>query len=489
MAASRALRSLWILLFLCLGLAASCRSRDAHRQVRPAADGDTGRDNSFAFVDVTVVPFDRERVIPGQTVLVRNGKIAAIGDRDEIEVPPGLESIDGRGRYLMPGLADMHVHLTHEDFLLLLVANGVTTVRNMVGNEQVLQWRKSIESGTRLGPRIFTAGPLNDGDPPIWPGSRTVTTAAEADRAVAEQKAAGYDSIKVYARLGVPAYQGLVTAAHERGLRVVGHVPDAVGLDRALAAKQDSVEHLTGYLAAVASDGAPTPKHPILGGFLHHGPIDAERLTKLARRTAGAGVWNCVTLIVLRKLVPAEIATEWLAHPEMKYVAPAVKTTWNPAEDFRLKSLDPGEWRALRAGDADRMQITAALHGAGARLLLGTDTPNPFVIPGFSVHEELRLLVTAGLSPYEALRTATRNPAEFVGEAAEWGTVAVGRRADLVLVERNPLDDVGHVSRRVGVMARGVWYPQSTLDARLEALAASYRETETQPTSPPGPGG
>lgn len=459
----------WLLAtFLCLSMWACDRA--GTRPVAPQAI-----QASVAFVNVSVVPMDSERVLSNQTVLVHEGRIVAIGPRDDVPVPAGAQQIDGAGRYLMPGLADMHVHAFAESDQLLFVANGVTAVRVMWGSPQALALRSRIAEKTLLGPQIFSAGPIVDGAPPVWNSSQVVTGTEDAKRAVADHKAAGYDFIKVYNRLTPASYEAMVAASREHDIRLVGHVPTAVGLDRVLSAGQASIEHLTGYMEAVEADDSPVRGQSERTARLKRvDHIDESKIAAVARRTAEAGVWNCVTLIVTQRLVPASKREEMMQAPEIKYVSPMIKAFWDPAKDFRTKTLTDADWVMFRKGDAVRMRLTRALHEAGAGILLGTDTPNPFVVPGFSIHEELQNLVTAGLRPFDALRAGTHDAAVFMGQLDSWGTVAVGKRADLVLLNANPLDDIGATRDRVGVMVNGAWHAQDALDAKLEQLAAAF---------------
>jgi steroid delta-isomerase-like uncharacterized protein len=439
----------------------------------------------IAFVDVNVVPMDRERIMKRQTVIVRDGRIAEIGPTAQIKVPEGAMRIDGRGKYLMPGLADMHVHVNRLDeaSLLLFVANGVTTVRNMWGTSDVLGWRQKIAHGDMLGPTIYTTGPLIDGKPPSWPDSTVVETPEEAKRVVAEQQQAGYDFIKVYGGLSSEVYGALVAAAGKHGLRAVGHVPRAVGLEGVLKARQSSIEHLEGYILALQSDDSlsqaqkdqPIKPEDRLRRFqetLDH--IDPAKLPKVAAATREAGVWNCPTLVVMKKITQLDNAQELQQRSEMKYVPPLILERWDPAKDFRFKSWTKTNFDLARRAYDINKKLTKGLHDASARLLLGTDTPNPYVVPGFSTHEELQHLVEAGLTPYEAIKAATRDAAEFLNALAEFGTVELGKRADLILIEANPLENVANVAKRVGVMVRGKWFPQTGLQQMLDELAASY---------------
>ncbi|MCA1560539.1 MAG: amidohydrolase family protein [Acidobacteria bacterium] len=445
---------------------------------------------TLAFEHATVVPMDRERVLHDQTVLVVDGRIAAVASSAEVAVPSGAERIDGRGKFMMPGLADMHVHLWDQRTLMLFVANGVTTVRNMWGAPRHLTWRREIASGERLGPTIYTTGPLIDGTPPIWNTSVVVETPEEAERVVADQKRAGYDFVKVYSMLSREAYAALFAAAGRHGIKVVGHVPAAAGLDAALDAKQASIEHLTGYFEATQ-----TASSPLIGAsdrrLLRQLPayVDEGRFSTVATATARAGVWNSVTLVVAQKFVPSTEAATLLARPEMRFVPPRLRAGWDPTKDFRMRDRTARDWELQRRGDTLRNALVSSLHRAHARILLGTDTPNPFVAPGFSIHEELRNLVAAGLTPYEAIRAGTRDAAEFLDGLADFGTVEPGRRADLLLVDGNPLDDVANVARLAGVMIRGRWLPAAELQRMLNELADSYsRRTASFAAMPAFPG-
>lgn len=396
---------------------------------------------TIAFVDVNVVPMDTERVLEGYTVLVRDGRIAAIGRAgQEVALPDDAVRIDGQGRYLMPGLADMHAHNWYEQEHLLFLANGVTTIRNMWGTPKQQKWRQEIEAGERLGPTLHTSGPILDGTPAVWPNSTIVTTVEAARAAVRRIKAQGYPSLKVYNNLREDVYGALVEEARAQGLRIVGHVPRAVGLEGALAARQDSIEHLDGYL-----DLAPGERRAY------------------AERTARLGVWNCVTLVVYwSHLRWDELPRQW----EMRYVPAELRRTWKA---MTKSSPDEEHLKRLRRLPAASRAMTKALHDAGAKLLLGTDCATPYIIAGWSVHYELQLLVEAGLTPYEALRAGTVDAATFLGD--DFGTIAVGRRADLVLVYANPLADVRNAARRAGVMVRGRWLPAAELKKRLDASA------------------
>ena len=421
-----------------------------------------------AFVDVNVLTMNEIGFLEHRTVVVRDGVISALGPTSSTTVPDGARVIDGSDKFLVPGLADMHVHISNEDEFLLFLANGVTTVRDMWDSAEHLTWRAAIERGDILGPTIYTSGPIVDGNPPWIEGSAVVETAEDAEREVAEEKAAGYDFVKVYDLLSKDAYLAIVAAAKKHGMPVVGHVPDAVGLSGVLASGQVSIEHLRGYGAALAAD-----PEKVTHGSEDWAMADTSKMRGLAEATREAGVWNCPTLVVGQKWVQPEEQRIFFEDPLMRFIAPHVHDEWNP--DSSYLSFFPAEkLAAVEGSHTERLLMTRALHEAGARLLLGTDCGNPFVLAGFSVHEELANLVAAGLTPYEALLTGTRNAAGFVDASGMFGAVAVGARADLVLTDANPLDDIGVLADPSGVMVRGVWLDSEELAKRLDRLAASY---------------
>jgi len=424
---------------------------------------------------------DRERVLPGQTVIVRGGRIAVIGSAATTEIPADAIRLDCRGKYLMPGLADMHVHILGVDQLGLLVANGVTTVRNMVGTPAHLLWRNQIKRGELPGPTIYTAGPMIDGSPPAFPFfSAVVRTPKQARQTVAAQQEAGYDFLKVFKGVPRDAYDALMEAARTSEMAVVGHVPDAVGIERALAAGQRSLEHLCGYETYLERADSPTAGRMDFDsrGLAWH-RVDGGRIADIVNKTREAGAWNCPTLVVHRKRMTRQQARRELNMPYMKYVNPGLRTAWL----LRSPEVSEDVTEDDRQGRRARGMLLKALDDAGARVLLGTDSATSFVVHGFSIHEELQNFVDAGLTPYEAIRTGTHDAAEFLGALDEWGMVAVGRRADLILLDANPLEDVAHVSGRVGVMVRGRWYPEDELQAELDALAEKYADVKIEPAA------
>jgi len=419
-------------------------------------------DQAFAFINVNVVPMDKERIIDGQTVIVRDGKIVQMGSTLKTRIPKDAMRIDGSGKYLMPGLVDMHVHLrdyTEKEMSALLqlyVANGVTTVLNLSGIPRHLEVREKIAKGELFGPTIYTSGPY------ISRTTGSSPTPEEVERAVIEQKQAGYDIIKIHGDFTREAYRKLFVIARREGMRVIGHAPRNLGIEVMIEERQDAVAHAEEYIY---------DKNSRTRNMTEIEP----QIPSIAQATARAGIWLVPNLTAYKNigLQVADINAV-LNRPEMKYIPPQIAEGWGPATNpymrFRNLSLERfwAQYRVLE-------KLTKGFHDAGVRLLAGTDAMNPSVVPGFSFHDELRDLVTAGLTPYEALRAATANAAEFLKASKEFGQIGVGRRADVILVHGNPLDDVTAASRRIGVMIRGQWFPQSELQKKLDEHVRWYQ--------------
>ena len=448
-----------------------------------AASCERARVVDLAIVGANVIPMDSTRVLVDQTLLIDSGRIVAMGPSREVNASGARQVVDAGGDYVVPGLADMHVHLSSEKDLVLYVANGVTLVRNMWGSPAHLDYRKRVEAGELLGPTIVTAGPLVDGDPPIWDGSAVARTPEEGRRIVREQQAAGYDFIKVYSRLDPATFEAILDEAHKRGIPAAGHVPDVVPLEQALRAGMASIEHLTGFSQATAGKAAPHDfaEATALARRVEAGEVpwsdvyDPARLAAVVQLAASSGTWQVPTLIVNERIrTSRRQARALLERPEVRFMSPTTVASWNPDTDFRLRGITDEQLEATQIFSRERLHEVAALHAAGVRILAGTDAPNPHVLYGFSLHEELALLHEAGLSRFDALVAATRGPAEFLGLADVFGTVQVGRRADLVLAEGNPLDDLSVLKNPVGVVLRGAWHPRAELQADLEEVAASY---------------
>lgn len=431
----------------------------------PACEGPVAVEDGgpMAFVGVDVIPMTEDGlVLRDQTVIVENGRIASVGPRVEQTLPDGAREIDGEGRTLIPGLADMHVHLEYfedPEVLRLFLANGVTLVRNMDGRPYLLEWRDSVAGGDLLGPTIVTAGPILDGDPPLRDDNLAVGSAAEADSVVAAQAAAGYDFVKLYTNLSREAYDAALAAAARHGLPAVGHAPADVPFDAVLAGTQRSLEHLDGYDALIETDDSPFRDGWHWTKLYLAMPADSGRIESAAERTAEANLWNVPTLAQKDAIASHDEMMARLDDPTFARVPADVREYWESFTHETGGQLGPDDLELLAEGRRNRGALVRALHRHDARILAGTDTPNPFLVPGFSLHAELESLVAAGLEPAAALAAATREPARFLEMSDEVGTIEPGKRADLVLLEANPLDDIRNTRSIAGVMLRGRWFP------------------------------
>jgi hypothetical protein len=415
---------------------------------------------TVVFRAATVVPMDADRLLPDHDVIVRAGRIRAVGPTGSIAVPPDARIVDARGRYLLPGLTDTHVHLPADPrdeatMLELFVANGVTTVLNLRGVASHLALRERVARGEVLGPAIFTSGPYISNAPFYSPPP------AEAAAAVEDHKRAGYDVIKIHGDFSADAYRQLIAAARRARIKVVGHAPRNLGVEPVFAEKQHALAHVEEYIYAHYRFGRPDPDVP----------ADVDALTRdIVSRTRASGVQVIANLTAYRGIArqAADVAP-LLARPEMAFVPQSMRRAWEPPRNTYVRRFG-GNAAPFERWYGVLERLVVSLDQAGVPLMTGTDTPIPCVIPGFSLHDELQDLVAAGLTPYRALRAATVAPARFL--AADAGTIEVGRAADLLLVDGNPLHDVRTLARPRGVMVRGRWLDRAQLDGRLEAVAA-----------------
>jgi len=429
---------------------------------------------AVAFVNVNVVPMDRERVLSGQTVVIRGDRIVALGPAGQVSVPAGATRIDGSGKFLIPGLAEMHAHIPPgptatdaaiERVLQLFALTGVTTVRGMLGDPRHLAYRERAARNEILSPTIYTTGG------PSFSGA-SVPTAQKADSMVRAQKAAGYDLLKIHPGIERDVFERLAATAREVGIRFAGHVPLALGIERAIELRFWTVDHLDGFVEGlVPSDRPFTAEEDGFFGLGLIGRVDRGRISMLARKAREADVWVVPTETLMQHVVgPYEVA-DLRARPEMKYMPSETIDGW-----VRLT----GQFRSGDVAMADRLAYTELrrtlikrLHDEGVRFLLGSDAPQVWNVPGFSVRRELALLVEAGLTPYQALESGTRNVAEHFGTLARTGTVAEGKQADLVLLDGNPLTDITNVGKQAGVMVRGRWLDRAEIERRLAAFASN----------------
>lgn len=417
-----------------------------------------------AFINVNVVSMTSERIDAAQTVLVENGLISAIGPVDKTPLPKDIAIVDGTDRFLMPGLAEMHAHVpdvSSEELgrvMALFAANGVTTIRGMLGQPSHLQLRDDLLQEKVFGPRLITSGPSLNGN--------SVRSASSGARQVREQFAAGYDFIKIHPGLDADEFAAIADTANELGMPFAGHVPTAVGVSNALASGMATIDHLDGYLAALMP--ADSDASGGYGGFfdvLLADQLAEERIAELAIQTAAAGTWNVPTEALFEHRVSKVSAAELSSLPEMRYMPRSTVQQWVVAKQ-RVENERGFDAEVAQQAIRIRRMIIKALDTAGAGLLLGSDAPQVFNVPGFSVHHELRFMVESGLTPFEAIATGTTAVADFLD--SNTGSIEVGRDADLVLLDSDPLADIDNTRRVHGVMLRGRWYSSAELKKRLD---------------------
>ncbi|MGE0581342.1 MAG: amidohydrolase family protein [Steroidobacteraceae bacterium] len=413
-----------------------------------------------AIVNVHVLTMQSAEVLPGQTVLVKDGRIEAFGPSGSLRPRPGVRVIDGHGGFLMPGLADMHVHSDGDPMsLLLFLANGVTTVRQMSGLPVYLEWAREAAAGKRLAPDIYSTGP-------ILVEKRT-PQANQPDMAtqVRAQYAAGYRAIKPYTFLSADDYREAVATARRLGMYVVGHIPYSVGTAGIIAAGQDEVAHVHSFHPDYFRDFDPAQ-------VFREYAVDEEFGEHVAPQLRKAGIAVTTTLVVNQALADAQDLEAYASRPEMAYESRAALALMR-SPGWTFNKLWPHDY-LTRVYLPHMFRLTHTLQRAGVVLVLGTDSGVPGLLHGFSTHRELQLLVQAGLSPYEALQAGTRNAAAVAG-ARDWGAIERGRRADLLLLRDNPLERIGNTQHIEGVMKRGRWLDRADLDRLLNEVREAHQ--------------
>lgn len=415
-----------------------------------------------ALVGINVIPIEPSGLLNDQTVVIQNGKILALGPRDQVGIPPEAEVIPLQGKYLLPGFADMHVHLAHERDLLMFLKHGITQVRNMahspnwarlVGFPDVRVLRDKVRNHQLWGPEIFACGEILDGSPAQNGLNRAIATRTEAMAAVKETFEAGFDCVKVYNRLSRENFDQIVQTAAEYKLPVMGHVPVVVGIDRALEAKMASIEHLNAYVE----------------NFAGHYRIPTDQLEAYGKKTAQAGVFNCPTLVMWDHHPPFRDFAPVAQDPRFQELPPYLRSLWylSVPELYKVTYPDPLSYPSHLLSLSKRM--VKALYDGGSSLVIGTDANLTGVYPGSTALREMELFAEAGLPAKAILEAATLNPARLLKQEQEKGTVKVGKKANLVVLNANPLEDIRNVRQTVGVFVQGRWLSVEQLNDWLAA--------------------
>lgn len=440
--------------------------------------------------NVNVVDVEKGTVLAGYDVLIAGDKIAQVvphGGLKTTETPPIVE---GRGLYLIPGLVESHAHYVDADtYGPLMIANGVTFVRDMGGpTEQNTKLRDRLNRGEVLGPEMVTTGALLDGDPPFWPFSIVCKTPEEGRAAVRTQVAAGVNEIKVYSRLKKDVYIAIVDEAHKHGLRAVGHVPIGVTLDEAMAAGQDEAEHLIGFGAVIGRlAGKPTAQPPTASEMSEAGwglypDVDKARLREYLAKVRASGMVQVPTLAVMKgmsRLTDPKAQQD----PALQYVPVPLRGIWD-SDNFKSGAAGAGTVLPYM------QDLVGELHRAGVTLLCGTDLGGPYVVAGFSLHDEMAMFQDAGVPAADVLRSTTIVPLRTFGLSKRLGTVAEGKVASLVLLRVNPLEDIRNARQVEAVFLRGQYFDRARLDAMLADVRGAVKRSlpveETVELSLPG---
>ncbi len=439
---------------------------------------------------VNIIDATGSPVQADMTVIINGNKITSIARTGEISIPKKANIINAKGKYLIPGLWDMHFHafqsLFKSDYrFTLCIANGVTGIREMWTHmdemPQVNLWRKQFYEHPGTLPRFGAVGTMVDGVPSIWEGSDTATTAESARELVRKIKSSGSDFVKVYEKLSREAYFALADECKKQNIPFAGHIPEFILLKEATDAGQQSIEHLTGlhptfYNACPLEEvkkalpgeiAAGSPFVPLMQQGLEL--CDEQKKLAIFQHLAEKHVWQCPTLVVHRKNHPFD-ENSLFNDPRMRYISPPERQRWETRTATRLKARTQEQKDNGKIFVEKAMAVISPMKKAGIQFLAGTDIPNHYLYPGFSLHDELALFVQAGLTPMEALQTATINPAKFLGTIDSLGTIEKGKIADLVLLDANPLTDIHNTQMISAVFVNGKYLPKKILQQMLDKV-------------------
>ena len=429
--------------------------------------------SDFVFKDVQVITMVNEEVLMDQEVWIRDGRIVHIGSVNEQDIPSRYTVIEGSGKYLVPGWAEMHAHIpipndgddrNVRETLFLYLANGITTIRGMLGDPYHLNLKKQIKENSFPSPRVYTSSPSLNGN--------SVKTKEEAIEKVTRYQNEGYDFLKIHPGIQRDVFDILVKTANQVGITFSGHVPQDVGIRHAIASKYASIDHLDGYIEGLAPEKYRS--EGVFFGVLLHDKLDEKKINELVSLTKKAEIAVVPTQTLMTRWLSPTSPAKMVNEPEMQYISPALRFTWRQNKERLLNQLqysDPGYHSFISI----RKKLIKSFQDAGVRILLGSDAPQVFNVPGFSIHHEMQDMAEAGLTPFEILQSGTTNVATFF-KSENYGTISKGSVADLVLLGGNPLEDIRNAKKIDGVMYRGHWLSKNDIQKRLNQIAHTYAE-------------
>ena len=436
---------------------------------------DESQHSDQVFVHANVLPMTSAEVLPDQTVWVRDGKIHQIAPFSQLKYPKSATVIDATDQYLMPGLAEMHAHIPVpkegndslvKETLFLYLSCGVTTIRGMLGDPYHLELKQKVNQGDILGPRIYTSSPSCNGN--------TLPTPQGAREKVAQYQKDGYDFLKIHPGIQWEVFQALDRTADSVGIAFSGHVPIDVGIRNAITTRYASIDHIDGYLEGlVPKSKGLDPASNGFFGYYFTDQIDRDSIAVLAQATKAAGIAVVPTQSLFTRWFSPASPEEMANEPEMKYMAPGTLYNWRQGKTRSITDpkYNAAQWERFIE---IRKALLQAFHQADVLLLMGSDAPQIFNVPGFSIQHEAEAMAAAGLPNFAILKSGTANPAAFFSAVGEYGTLVKDASADLILLKANPLENVSNLRQISGVMVRGNWLSRDTIDTELAAIAGRY---------------
>lgn len=435
-----------------------------------------------AIVNVSVVDVEKGLLEKNRTVIIKDNKIIKIEAASK-PLAKAIKVINGKGLYLIPGLFDAHVHYSDPDtFGSLFIANGITFIRDTGGyTDQIIELRDKLNKQELLGPEMIVTGAIVDGKPAIWPFSEPCDTPEEGRAAVKKLVGKGVNQIKVYSLLKKDVFQAIADEAQKLGIKIVGHIPRAVTLDDAMTAKMASNEHLSGFnnkfIEFLQQNSSQEVKRDSYIGWEFYPKIKPEILTEFLNKLAASNMVQCPTLVVnerVGRLKDPALKTD----PLLEYVPNYFLEFWKPEKDFRFRDWSEEKFQRDRQAFQYMLSLVQELYKAGVPLVCGTDLSNPYLVAGFSLHEEMRLFQQANIPNAAILRAATLNSARLCGVNDRFGTITVGKNASMVLLSKNPLEDIKNTSEIAGVFLEGSYFDRTKLDEMLTKVKAKVTATK-----------